>query len=258
MLHRSNAEAITRLSEIEPSILIVDDDPSLCCLLRSYLEREGFVVIAVHSGRCAMETLRQSRDRVSLVLLDVMMPDQDGLATLRQLRTMSRVPIIMLSGRREPADRILGLELGADDYLGKPFLPAELVARIRAKLRKPTPPPQPAIKVGELRIDPMARRAFVRDQDLRLTAAEFSMLLTLASRVGVAVARENLRPTALCGTSDKFDRSIDVHVSRLRSKLAAASLGAPRIVNVRSVGYALQNPTESLPEQIGSVAQNIA
>jgi two-component system response regulator CpxR len=232
---------------VTPSILIVDDDVVLCSLLRGYLELEGFIVAVVHSAECAIERLRDASDRISLVLLDVMMPGRDGFAILRQLRTISRVPIIILSGLKEPTDRILGLELGADDYIGKPFLPAEVAARIRANVRKSSSLPPTVIRVGELRVLPMARRAFVLDREIRLTAAEFAILLTLATRFGTATEREMLRPGAFGRLSDRPDRRVDVHVSRLRAKLAAASPGAPRIASVRHCGYELHVPTASEP-----------
>lgn len=222
-----------------PRILIVDDDRALCALLADYLQREGFVVEVAHDGESALARLRQSALRPDLLILDVMMPGRDGLETLRELRMQHRLPVIMLSAKGEPVDRVIGLELGADDYLAKPCLPRELLARVRAQLRRNTPATAANLQVGMLRLQPGDRQAFVGEQELVLTGAEFMLLLTLAQRAGELVDKASLTRAALGRELERFDRSIDVHVSRLRHKLAEASAQAPRIESVRGAGYLL-------------------
>ncbi|OZB57770.1 MAG: DNA-binding response regulator [Lysobacterales bacterium 13-68-4] len=220
-------------------ILIADDDRALAGLLAEYLQREGFAVDVVHDGEAALARLRDGAQRPDLLILDVMMPGRDGLETLRELRMQQRLPVIMLSARGEPVDRVIGLELGADDYLSKPCLPRELLARVRAQLRRQTPEAAANVQVGNLRLQPGDRQASVDAQELTLTGAEFSLLLALAQRAGEVVDKATLTRLALGRELERFDRSIDVHVSRLRHKLAEASPAAPRIESVRGSGYLL-------------------
>lgn len=220
-------------------ILIADDDRELCRLLADYLQREGFVVDIAHDGEAALAQLRNPAQRPDLLILDVMMPGRDGLDTLRELRMQHRLPVIMLSARGEPVDRVIGLELGADDYLSKPCLPRELLARVRAQLRRQTPLQSGPVHVGNLVLLPGERRTQVGEQELSLTGAEFLLLLGLAQRAGELVDKSVLTRQALGRELEKFDRSIDVHVSRLRHKLAEASPDAPRIESVRGSGYVL-------------------
>lgn len=220
-------------------ILIVDDDRALCQLLAEYLRREGFAVDVAHDGEAALLQLRNAASRPDLLILDVMMPGRDGLETLRGLRMQHRLPVIMLSAKGEPVDRVIGLELGADDYLAKPCLPRELLARVRAQLRRNAPATAANLQVGTLRLQPGDRRAFVGDQELSLTGAEFLLLLALAQRNGELVDKAALTRIALGRELERFDRSIDVHVSRLRHKLGEASALAPRIESVRGSGYLL-------------------
>ena len=220
-----------------PRILIVDDDRALCRLLAEYLQREGFVVDMAHDAETALAQLRNPTLRPDLLILDVMMPGRDGLDTLRELRMQHRLPVIMLSAKGEPVDRVIGLELGADDYLSKPCLPRELLARVRAQLRRNTPATAANLQVGTLRLQPGDRRAFIGEQELVLTGAEFQLLLTLAQRAGELVDKASLTRIALGRELERFDRSIDVHVSRLRHKLAEASAQSPRIESVRGSGY---------------------
>lgn len=222
-----------------PRILIVDDDRALCRLLADYLQREGFVVDLAHDGDSALTQLRDPAQRPDLLILDVMMPGRDGLDTLRELRMQHRLPVIMLSAKGEPVDRVVGLELGADDYLAKPCLPRELLARVRAQLRRHAPATAANLQVGELRLQPGDRSAFVGERELNLTGAEFSLLLALAQHAGELVDKASLTRAALGRELERFDRSIDVHVSRLRHKLAEASATAPRIESVRGSGYLL-------------------
>lgn len=220
-------------------ILIVDDDRALAGLLAEYLQREGFVVDVAHDSDAGLAQLHNPSTRPDLLILDVMMPGRDGLDTLREVRLKHRLPVIMLSAKGEPVDRVIGLELGADDYLTKPCLPRELLARVRAQLRRNAPVNASSMQVGVLRLEPAERRAYVGDQELSLTGAEFQLLLALAQRSGELVDKATLTRMALGRELERFDRSIDVHVSRLRHKLSEASAQAPRIESVRGAGYSL-------------------
>jgi len=220
-------------------ILIVDDDRALCSLLAEYLQREGFVVDVAHDSEAALAQLRNQSQRPDLLILDVMMPGRDGLDTLRELRLQYRLPVIMLSARGEAVDRVIGLELGADDYLAKPCLPRELLARVRAQLRRNTPVAAGMLQVGTLRLQPGERRAYADEKELSLTGAEFLLLLALAQRAGELVDKAALTRIALGRELERFDRSVDVHVSRLRHKLLEASAQSPRIESVRGAGYVL-------------------
>jgi two-component system response regulator CpxR len=218
-------------------ILIADDDRELCALLADYLRSESFHVEAVHDGDAAIARLNDPAQRPDLLILDVMMPGRDGLATLRELRQKHPIPVIMLSARGEPVDRVVGLELGADDYLAKPCLPRELLARVRAQLRRNAPPEM--LTVGVLQLHAAARRATLGGKELMLTGAEFSLLFALAARAGQIVDKSLLTREALGREIERFDRSIDVHVSRLRRKLMESSPQAPRIESIRGQGYQL-------------------
>lgn len=220
-------------------ILIGDDDRELCALLAEYLRREGLQVDVVHDGEAVLAQLRDAATRPDLLILDVMMPGRNGLDTLRELRAQHRLPVIMLSGRGEPVDRVVGLELGADDYLSKPCLPRELLARVRAQLRRHTVEAVGVITTGVLRLLPGERRAYAGEQELNLTGAEFALLLILVQRAGEVIDKTSLTRIALGRELERFDRSIDVHVSRLRHKLAEASPQSPRIDSVRGAGYVL-------------------
>jgi two-component system response regulator CpxR len=222
-----------------PRILIADDDRELCALLTDYLQPEGFIVEAVHDGDAALARIADAAQRPDLLILDVMMPGRDGLATLRELRRQHGVPVIMLSARGEPVDRVIGLELGADDYLAKPCLPRELLARVRARLRQSGPSLPDGLNIGVLRLHPGERRAWAGECELQLTGAEFSLLQALAQRAGQVVDKAQLTREALGRELERFDRSVDVHVSRLRRKLAEASPESPRIDGIRGLGYQL-------------------
>jgi|SRR5690242_1459395 len=222
-----------------PRILIVDDDRELCELLAEYLRREQFDVDYVHDAESALARLPDPALRPDLLILDVSMPGQNGLEALRELRLQHRLPVIMLSARGEPVDRVIGLELGADDYLAKPCLPRELLARVRAQLRRHTLVAAGDLHVGDLRLLPGERRAFAGGAELPLTGAEFALLLALAQRAGEVVDKAALSRLALGRELERFDRSIDVHVSRLRQKLKQAGAESPRIESVRGAGYVL-------------------
>ncbi len=222
-------------------ILIADDDRDLAGLLADYLRHESYTVEMVHDGAAALERLASTAlPRPDLLILDVMMPGRDGLETLKDLRQKHGLPVIMLSARGEPVDRVIGLELGADDYLAKPCLPRELLARVRARLRTPTTAtPAEPITIGGLHIDVMTRRATVDGRELELTGAEFSLLLALATRPGQVVDKAVLTREGLGREIERFDRAVDVHISRLRRKLAEAAATAPGIDAVRGSGYQL-------------------
>lgn len=225
-----------------PRILIADDDRELCALLAEYLGRHQLSAEAVHSAESAIERLHTGT-RPDVLVLDVMLPGMDGLTALRRIREFESLPIVMLSGRGEPVDRIMGLELGADDYLAKPCLPRELLARIQALLRRARGGPEPVagaaeLQIGCVRIRPSDRRATCGDEPLPLTGAELSVLIELARQAGQTVSREQLTQGALHRPLERYDRAIDVHVSRLRQKLAAANSGL-RIESIRGAGYQL-------------------
>jgi two-component system response regulator CpxR len=227
-------------------ILIADDDRELNALLADYLGREGYAVGSAYDGASALRQLRDAGTRPDLLILDVMMPGCDGLETLRKLRQQHPLPVIMLSARGEPVDRVIGLELGADDYLAKPCLPRELLARVRAQLRRGSAsqaaPVVEALSVGKLRLHPGERRAWSGATELVLTGAEFSLLLALAQQAGQVIDKSVLTRLALGRELERFDRSIDVHVSRLRQKLTAAGGADARIESIRGAGYLLAMP----------------
>lgn len=217
-------------------ILIVDDDVELCRLLTERLSTEGFVMEAAHDGSRGLE-LALSND-YALVVLDLMLPGMGGLDVLRRLRTQSSVPVLILTARGEDVDRILGLEIGADDYVPKPFNPRELAARIRAILRRTVRNADPSapLVVGDLRIDPAAREVWLNDSSVDLTSVEFSLLEILMRAAGRVLTREHLTETVLGRRLGAFDRVIDVHISKVRRKLGSAA-GGERIKAVRGSGY---------------------
>ena len=217
-------------------VLIVDDDVALCELLAESLNTEGFTIEAVHNGPRGLE--RALSQEHALVILDLMLPGMGGLDVLRRIRARSQVPVLILTARGEDVERIFGLEIGADDYLPKPFNPRELVARMRAILRRTvraTTATEPLI-VGDIRLDPAAREVRLRDALLALTSVEFTLLEMLLQHAGRVVTREQLTETVLGHKLGPFDRVIDVHVSNVRKKLGS-SHGGERIKSVRGSGY---------------------
>jgi len=228
-------------------VLIADDDRGLCALLIECLQDEGFDASAEHDAHGILKRLRDPLSRPDLLILDVMMPGQNGLDALRELRIQHRLPVIMLSGRGEPVDRVIGLELGADDYVSKPCLPRELIARVRAQLRRHTVQAVGGISVGALRLIPSERTAYVDQQRLVLTSAEFAVLLFLAQHAGEVIDKASLTRIGLGRQIERFDRSIDMRISKLRHKLAAASSVAPRIDAVRGAGYVLLPHHKDVP-----------
>ncbi|HJS89989.1 MAG TPA: response regulator transcription factor [Steroidobacteraceae bacterium] len=231
--HPEAADARTHL-------LIVDDDQELCSMLVEYLSPEGFAAETVGTGPAALE--RVGRGGLDLIVLDVMLPELSGFEVLRRLRAVSRVPVIMLTARGEEVDRVIGLELGADDYLAKPFSPRELVARVRAVLRRIATDPQAlasgVVSWGPLKLDLRARRAEVDGTDLELTAAELRILELLVRADTRTVSREDLMQQALGRRLLPTDRSLDTHVSNLRRKLSKLT-DRITVLSVRGSGYAL-------------------
>ena len=222
-------------------VLVVDDDPKLCRLIRRYLEPQGFKVDVAHTGPAGLEAVLKTRPEA--VILDVMLPGMDGFAVLEGIRAKSEVPVIMLTGRGEEADRVKGLELGADDYLPKTFSPRELLARLRAVLRRSQrasareEPELVEYKNGPLRVLPEARTAMLGDAALELTPLEYDLLLSLIRGRGRVRSREQLLNDIAGREHAVFDRTIDVHISALRQKLGD-NPKAPRFIRtVRAVGY---------------------
>ena len=216
-------------------ILLVDDDAELCGLLTEFLGREGFTVESANEGHLGLE--RAAAAGVDLVVLDVMLPGLDGFEILKRLRVQSKVPVIMLTARGEDVDRIVGLELGADDYLAKPFNPRELVARIRAILRRYAPrPADPAgrIEVNGVALDPGAREVLSGGVRVELTTFEFDILELLMRSAGRVLSRDALMENFYNRKATPFDRSLDMHVSHLRKKL---NRGESLIKTIRGVGY---------------------
>ncbi len=225
-------------------LLVVDDDVELCQLVTRFLTREGFDISRATSGEAGIE--RALAEDFSLIMLDVMLPGAGGFDVLRRIRLQSRIPVLMLTAKGDTHDRILGLELGADDYLPKPFDPAELVARIRAILRRTAPrrPAQAAIASGDIELDGGTRTVRRRGVALDLTTVEFDLLVALLAVAGNTVSREALVNEVLGRDFSPFDRSIDTHVCNLRRKLGPLPDGGERIKGVRGAGYLYASPAK--------------
>ncbi len=227
-------------------VLIVDDDAKLCRLIRDYLEPLGYEVTAAHTGPEGLEIA--NHQSFAAVILDVMLPGMNGFDVLRELRAKSNIPVLMLTGRGEEPDRIVGLELGADDYLPKTFSTRELLARLRAVIRRSTLMPSqeesrtPQVVVGDLHLDHDARMVVLGDQPLQLTAVEFDLLFSLAKAAGRIKTREQLLNEVADRNFDIFDRSIDVHISSLRRKLGDDPKSPRFIITVRGSGYMMRKP----------------
>jgi len=222
-----------------PRILIIDDDVELCELIAEFLRPEGFQVDAIHSGTQGLE--KALAENYALLILDVMLPGSRGFEVLQKLRVKSHVPVIMLTARGDEVDRILGLEIGADDYLPKPFNPRELAARIHAVLRRSSAAAEGAspqsIRLGDIEFNPGARSILRDAKPVELTSVEFDLLGVFLRSPGKVLAREELAREVLGRDLAAFDRSIDVHVSNLRRKLGALPNGAERVKAVRGTGY---------------------
>ncbi len=229
-------------------LLMIDDDRKLCRLVAGYLGPLGFDVTAVHDGFAGVEHATNADETWHAIILDVMMPGLDGFEVLRRIRAKCDTPVLMLTARGDETDRIVGLEVGADDYLPKTFSTRELLARLRAVLRRavrvPAEGDAPAAElvVGPLRVNPEARTALLNDVPLALTPVEFNLLASLAKARGRVRTRETLLEEIRDRNYDVFDRSIDVHISSLRKKLGDDAKNPRFIRTLRSAGYMLVNP----------------
>ena len=222
-------------------ILLVDDDEELCDLVASFLSAEGFAVTSVHDGANGAELMLS--DEYDLAILDVMLPQLNGFDVLKKVRADStKLPILMLTARGDDAERIVGLEIGADDYLAKPFNPRELTARLRAILRRTRavddkPETGERLRVNDVEINTAARTARVGEHEIELTAVEFDLLVELLKKAGQVVPREDLSRKVLGRRLSPFDRSLDMHISNLRKKLGNQPDTHERIKTVRGTGY---------------------
>ena len=226
---------------VAEQVLVIDDDVELCKLVTRYLTQEGFQIDSVNGGAPGAE--RALSGNYALVVLDVMMPGVNGFDVLRRIRAESRIPVLMLTAKGDALDRVLGLEMGADDYLPKPFNPQELVARIRAILRRAKPETDSGqaaatpIVVGDVEMNPGARMVRRGQDVLNLTTVEFDLLEVLLRSAGQVVGREKLTQDVLGRDFSPFDRSIDTHVCNLRKKIGLLEDGTERIKGVRGIGY---------------------
>jgi DNA-binding response OmpR family regulator len=230
------------------TVLIVEDDPTLLSTLSYNLTREGYRVLTAADGESALALARQETTRLDLVILDIMLPGINGFQVLRQLRVDSDVPVLLLSARGEEQDKIDGLELGADDYIVKPFALRELLARVRAGVRRravPSARPPAVLYRGSLRIEPERRRVTVGDRELQLRPKEFGLLVTLAMEPGRVFGRQDLLD-AIWGQEIIVDeRTVDVHISWLRAKLTDAGMPHGLIRTVYGAGYRFVSPQEA-------------
>jgi two-component system, OmpR family, phosphate regulon response regulator OmpR len=228
---------------MDEKVLLVDDDAKLRKLLQEYLEGYGFQVVALPDGEMVLETIRTKSP--DIVILDVMMPKRDGLEVLRDIRTNYSLPVIMLTAKGEDADRIVGLELGADDYLPKPFNPRELLARMKAVLRRTLPREEPSapddaadsIRAGGLELNRARRSLVIEDREVELSQTEYKLLEALMSRPNTVLSRDELMNFARGKDFMAFDRSIDVHISKVRAKLEPHPRFRSVIKTVWGTGY---------------------
>ncbi len=220
---------------------MIDDDEKLVALVQEYLEPQGFELVVAHDGQLGLELV--AAQDPALVILDLMLPSIDGLEICRRIRQTSQVPILMLTARGDDTDRIVGLELGADDYLAKPFNPRELLARLRAILRRSAnagaAPVQEPLRVGTLTVDPASRRVELAGREIDLTTAEFDLLRALAAHAGQVLSRDRLLQEVHGSGWSAYDRSVDVHVSRIRQKIGDDPKRPALLKTVRGVGYQL-------------------
>ncbi|KQZ38713.1 response regulator [Duganella sp. Root1480D1] len=237
----------------QPLVLIIDDDQRLAAMVETYLAQNGLRVEHAETAQAGLDRLAQAAPgSFSALILDLMLPDVDGLEVCRRLRGMPQplrsLPVLMLTAKGDPLDRVIGLELGADDYLPKPFEPRELLARLRALLRRPTladagspaglpSAAEPPLRFGRLEIDPGARIVRVDGAERPLTAYQFDLLMAFAQRAGRVLSREQLIDALKGGALEPFDRSIDVHVGRVRAAIEDDPKAPRRIITVRGAGY---------------------
>lgn len=217
-------------------LLLIDDDVTLTTLLAEYLQKDGFHLTVVNDGITGLR--RSQQQPFDLIILDIMMPQLDGISVLKQLRQFSQTPVIMLTARGEELDKVLGLELGADDYMAKPCLPRELSARIKAILRRSTQQRQPNILTsGDLSVQTSNRQVLCGQREIALTGTEFNILYLLVSCSGSILSKAEISQQALGRSLGAYDRSIDVHISHIRQKLGSHPLGLQWITVVRGKGY---------------------
>jgi len=223
------------------TILVVDDEPKIAALARDYLEHAGFAVVTVADGRSALEAV--GRTRPDLVVLDLGLPEIDGLDVTRTIRRDSTLPIVMLTARDDEIDKVLGLELGADDYLTKPFSPRELVARVKAVLRRvdagrqPDPGTREIVRAGDLTLDLPRMRADIGGRPVELTPTEFQLLATVAARPGRIFTRSQLLDAVHGVAFESFERAIDTHVKNIRRKIEPDPRSPRYVLTVYGVGY---------------------
>ena len=239
----------TQVKPTTEKLLVIDDDVELCKLVTRYLTQEGFRIASVNGGASGAELALSGN--YALVVLDVMMPGVNGFDVLRRIRAQSRIPVLMLTAKGDALDRVLGLEMGADDYLPKPFNPQELVARIRAILRRAKPAVTDSshsaatpIVVGDVEMDCGARVVRRGHEILNLTTVEFDLLEALLQAAGQVVGREKLTRDVLGREFSPFDRSIDTHVCNLRKKIGLLEDGTERIKGIRGIGYLYAQPSD--------------
>jgi DNA-binding response OmpR family regulator len=225
-------------------VLMIEDDERLAGMVAAYLAPHGFEVRHAATAQAGIAMLRQGDAAFALVVLDLMLPDADGLDVCRQIRALAAplraIPVVMLTAKGDPLDRVIGLEIGADDYLPKPFEPRELLARLRAVLRRPPLAAEPEAQVlrfGRLEIDLGARAVRLGGDPRVLTAYQFDLLVALAERAGRVLSREQLLDAVKGEAFDPFDRSIDVHIGRLRAAIEDDARQPRRIITVRGAGY---------------------
>ncbi|MBG9243672.1 MtrAB system response regulator MtrA [Corynebacterium belfantii] len=218
-----------------PKILVVDDDPAISEMLTIVLEAEGFEPVAVTDGAVAVDAFRA--ESPDLVLLDLMLPGMNGIDICRVIRQESAVPIVMLTAKTDTVDVVLGLESGADDYINKPFKPKELIARLRARLRRTEDSPSETIEIGDLTIDVLGHEVTRGDEEIQLTPLEFDLLLELASKPGQVFTREELLQKVWGYRNASDTRLVNVHVQRLRSKIEKDPENPHIVLTVRGVGY---------------------
>ena len=229
------------------NLLMIEDDARLASMVSAYLEQNGFAVSHAPDGQSGLNRLSQPSEHQApdLIILDLMLPDMEGLEVCRRVRALpsnlAQTPILMLTAKGDPMDRIIGLEMGADDYLPKPFEPRELLARVRAILRRRTEQPrgsnQSVLRFGSLAIDRDARSVMVGDTLCELTSYQFDLLLALAERAGRVLSRDQIMEAVRGRELEAFDRSIDVHMGRIRAAIEADPKDPKRILTVRGVGY---------------------
>ena len=219
------------------TVMVVDDEPKIVQLARDYLEHAGFSVVVAHDGRAALAAAR--REKPDLVVLDLGLPELDGLDVARTLRAESNVPIVMLTGRSEESDKLVGLEIGADDYVTKPFSPKELVARVRAVLRRTERPRSDAeiVRVGEVTLDIPRMRTSVADRAVDLTSTEFQLVATMAREPGRVFTRSQLLDAVHGVAFESYERAIDAHVKNIRHKLEPDPARPRYLLTVYGVGY---------------------